>query len=158
MLPHMLYQVPGATHDARPLELICGQDIVTRRCAAAQSGDAFSIRAELPGIQKRDIRVEAERGTLTITVEASRAGEGGDSAAAADAKADAESDAERDGAGGEGRDASPRAACQQLYAARSIRLPPAADLDAISAEYADGVLTLRVPKVARAQRRTISIA
>ncbi len=42
--------------------------------------------------------------------------------------------------------------------ARAFRLPPGVDVDAISAELKDGVLTLRLPKPAAMKPRVINVA
>ena len=41
--------------------------------------------------------------------------------------------------------------------ARTVSLPGEVDVDAAKAEFADGVLTLTLPKAERAKRRTISV-
>ncbi len=42
--------------------------------------------------------------------------------------------------------------------ARTVSLPGEVDVDAAKAEFADGVLTLTLPKAERARRRTISVS
>jgi len=101
-----------------------------------ESEHAFVIEADLPGLHQENLDVHFEQGTLTIT------GRRGPTLPAAE----------------HGK--------LRVYAAerlsgafsRSIRLPEYVDGEKIEATYANGVLTVRVPKLAAARPRKINVA
>jgi len=88
-------------------------------------GDDMVVYAELPGIDEKDIDVSVTDGTLTI-------------------KGERKAESEKRDEGWLIRERS--------YGAfeRSLVLPEGFDPDAIKAEYADGVLEVRVPRAAKA--------
>jgi HSP20 family protein len=101
-----------------------------------ESEHTLVIEADLPGLQQEHIDVHFEQGTLTIT------GRRGPTLPAAEH--------------GKLR----VYASERLSGAfsRSIRLPEYVDGENIEATYANGVLTVRVPKLAAARPRKIAVA
>lgn len=99
---------------------------------AYRRGDDVWVHLDIPGVSADTIDVSVERGVLTIVGERSWQREDGD----------------------------------QLYLAerrrgtfrRQVTLGDALDADGIEADYADGVLTLRIPVAEQAQPRKISIS
>lgn len=94
--------------------------------------DAFIFKADLPGIQEKDLDISITGNRLTI---------GG--------KRDEESTQE-----------SANYYCsERSYGSftRSFTLPDSVDADNVQAEMRDGVLTLRVPKSAEAQPKRIAV-
>ncbi|AHG89925.1 heat shock protein Hsp20 [Gemmatirosa kalamazoonensis] len=97
---------------------------------------AFVIEADLPGLHQENIDVHFEQGTLTLT------GRRGPTLPAAEqGKLRVYSSERLSGA-----------------FSRSIRLPEYVDGEKIEATYSNGVLTVRVPKLAAALPRKISVA
>jgi len=88
-------------------------------------GDDMVVCAELPGLDREDIDVSVTDGVLTI-------------------KGERKAESEQKGQGWLIRERS--------YGAfeRSLALPEGVDVDAIQADYHDGVLEIRVPKAAEA--------
>lgn len=88
-------------------------------------GDDMVVYAELPGLDRSDIDVSVTDGALTI-------------------KGERKAESEREDAGWLIRERS--------YGAfeRTLVLPEGVDPEAISADYVDGVLTVRIPKAAAA--------
>jgi HSP20 family protein len=97
-----------------------------------ESKDSYLIRAELPGMNKEDIKVEVKDGVLTLS---------------------GERKAEQPAEGVEYRHAERVAA--KFW--RSFSLPETVKLDAIEAAYKDGVLEIRVPKAEEAKPRQIEV-
>lgn len=93
--------------------------------------EEFVLRAELPGVAKEDLKVEVKENRLTLSGKKENAWK----------------------KEGEYRYA------ESNYGefARVFELPRNVQGDSIKAEYKDGVLALRIPKVKEAQPRTISI-
>lgn len=102
-----------------------------------ETEQAFVIEADLPGVQQEHIDVHFEQGTLTI---------GGRRAPTLPEPRET----------GKMRVYS----SERLSGAfsRSIRLPEYVDGEKIEATYANGVLTVRVPKLAAALPRKINVA
>lgn len=97
---------------------------------------AYVVKADLPGVSKDNINVTLEQGVLTIKGEQ----------ASEDVKTD-EANQNR------------FIRKERRYAgfARSLRIGDGVNEDAIKAEFVDGVLTLTLPKVERAQPRQIEV-
>lgn len=101
----------------------------------AERGDAYLVHAELPGVTPDSVEITFEQNVLTIR---------GNKPSAFDPQGDGETRvfaAERVHGGFE----------------RSVRLPEFVDADRIDAKFADGLLTVTVPKAQAAQARKISI-
>jgi HSP20 family protein len=95
--------------------------------------DAYLIRAELPGMKKEDIKVEAKDGTLVLS---------------------GERKSEKPAEGVEYRHVE--RVSQKFW--RSFSLPDTVKHDGIEASYRDGVLEIRVPKAEEAKPRQIEIS
>ena len=97
-----------------------------------EESDRFVLRADVPGVELKDIEVSAEDGTLTIRGERL-------------ARAHVNSD---------GFEHIERVAGKFL---RRFTLPDSAQAEAIKARYADGVLEIEIPKQPRVEAKRISI-
>lgn len=97
-----------------------------------ENGEAFTITADVPGVDPRDIDVSAEDGVLTIKGE--RESE----------KREEKEDYKR---------------IERVYGSfyRRFTLPDSADTTNISAKSTNGVLTITIPKVEKVQPRKISV-
>ena len=97
-----------------------------------EESDRFVIRADVPGVELKDIEVSAEDGTLTIR---------GERLAREHVKSDGFEHIERVA----GR------------FSRRFTLPDSARAEAIKARYTDGVLEIEIPKQARVETKRIAI-
>ena len=97
--------------------------------------DAIEVRAELPGIDQKDIDVEISEGTLTIRAEKREEKE-------------------------EGKKENHFYLSERHYGSfqRMLRLPEAADVDKADASFANGVLTVRFPKTKEALKKPKKVA
>jgi len=96
-----------------------------------ETPEAYVVKAEAPGVAKDKIDVKVEDRDLTISVEF-----------------------------GEEKEANGKALwTERRYgkSTRSIRLPEAIDANGAEAKHVDGVLQLTLPKLARANRKQITI-
>jgi HSP20 family protein len=98
-----------------------------------ETESAFQIRAELPGIDKNGIKLSVEDGVLTIS-------------------GHREQEKEEKGLRYHRR--------ERLYGsfARSFTLPDSVDEQKVTAEFRNGVLTVRLPKSERAKPKSIEIS
>ena len=87
----------------------------------AETNDALILRADLPGLSRDDVNIEVKDGTLTVS---------GERRAADEEKADGYYRVER-----------AFGTCS-----RSLALPRGVDPDAVTADFTDGVLEVRIPK------------
>jgi HSP20 family protein len=94
--------------------------------------DAVTVKAELPGVEQKDIAVSLQEGVLTIKGEK---------------RAEKE---EKD---------KKYHRVERSYGAfvRSIRLPSAVEAGKVAAAYKDGVITITLPKAAEAKGMTIPV-
>ncbi len=97
-----------------------------------ETDEHFVLRADLPGLSEEDVTVELEDNVLTISGERKR-----------------EEKTEK-----EGYFRLERASGQF---ARSLTLPEGIDAEAVTAEFKDGVLEVRIPKPEERKPRRISI-
>ena len=95
--------------------------------------DKYLIKADLPGVEKKDIDVKLENGVLSIRGEKQTESETGK---------------------GTRRHRSERF---QGSFARSFTLPDAVKADKVDASYKDGVLSLTIPKEEKAKPKSIDI-
>jgi len=95
-----------------------------------EQADAYVIEAELPGVQKDDVNIELQSNELMITGEIK--------------------EREREGI------LRKRTRRIGRFEYR-VRLPEQVDSDNVEAKLNDGVLTIHVPKVQRADRRQIKV-
>jgi len=98
-----------------------------------ESKDAYLIRAELPGMQRDEIKVEVKDGNLVLS---------------------GETKTEKPADGVEYRHVERVAA--KFH--RSFSLPETAKSDGVEATYKDGILEIRVPKAEEAKPRQIAIS
>jgi HSP20 family protein len=99
-----------------------------------QDKDAFTLRAELPGFRKEDISVEIADEILTVT---------------AHQKTEAKSEPKDE--------ETANTATQERRISRAVALPENLALDKIQAAYANGVLTVTLPKREEVKPRQIAI-
>lgn len=101
----------------------------------AERADGFTIQVDLPGVRPADVELNFEQGILSIR---------GAKPSVLDAKAEEEYRLHaRERVSGEFE--------------RALRLPNTVDAEAIDASFADGVLTITVPKAQAALSRRIQI-
>ena len=111
---------------------ITGHRLTTPRVDVQEKADAYHLEAELPGLTENDFTVNVEHNLLTIASEQERTDE-----------REAEGYVIRERRSGAFR--------------RSFSLPQDVDADHIGATFKDGLLTLTVPKTAKAQARQIAV-
>jgi HSP20 family protein len=97
-----------------------------------EESDRFVVRADVPGVELKDIEVSAEDGTLTIRGER----------------------LSREHAKSDGFEHIERAAGKFL---RRLTLPDSARTEAIKARYTDGVLEIEIPKQPRVEAKRIAV-
>ena len=97
-----------------------------------EESDRFVLRADVPGVELKDIEVSTEDGTLTIR---------GERLASERVRTD-------------GFEHIERVAGKFL---RRFTLPDSARAEAIKARYADGVLEIEIPKQARVEAKRIAV-
>jgi HSP20 family protein len=97
-----------------------------------EKDDALEVKASLPGVKPEDVTITVEQNMLTIQAEMRKEWEEG-----------------------EGR--YHRRERRYGRFSRSILLPCEVESDRADAEFRDGVLTVRLPKVAQARTRRIEI-
>jgi HSP20 family protein len=97
-----------------------------------ETADAFSIKADVPGVDEKNLDINLHNGVLTVA---------------------GHRDAE------ERLEGESYALYERQYGSftRSFSLPDVADGDRIDAKLADGVLTLSIPKRAEAKPRKIAL-
>ena len=97
-----------------------------------EQADAYHLEAELPGLTEKDFTVNVEHNLLTIASEQER---------------------------NEQREENGYVIRERRSGAfrRTFSLPEDVDADAIGATFKDGLLTLTVPKSAKAQARQIAV-
>ena len=98
----------------------------------AETDDAYTVRAELPGVKIDDVEITIENNTLSVAGEKSDRHEESDEA---------------------------YRLTERRYGRfhRALRLPRRVDADAVEAEYTDGVLTITLPKCETAKARRIEV-
>lgn len=98
-----------------------------------ENDDAITLRADLPGMEKKAIKVNVDKGLLTISGE----------------RPQAEQD-EKTG----------RLRQERAFGSfhRAFKLPETADESQIAAEYKNGVLTITLPKKEKAKPREIEVS
>ena len=98
----------------------------------SESDEAYQIAAELPGLSEEDVSVELDDGVITLKGERRQQ---------------------------EQRDERGVRFSERAYGSfqRSFRLPADVDQEGIQAKLKDGVLTVRLPRVAAPQPRQIEV-
>lgn len=94
--------------------------------------DAFKIKAELPGVEKKDVNVTIENGVLTI-------------------KGEKKVEKEEKG------DKTHRIECAYGSFLRSFTLPQEIEPDGVDANFKDGVLTMKIPKSEKVKPKQIDV-
>lgn len=97
-----------------------------------EEADRFVIRADVPGVDPKDLDITMEKGVLTIR-------------------------GSRDTRGGNGSEGYRHAERVDGAFERRFTLPRAVDADAVSADYRSGVLTVTIPKEPSALARRIPV-
>jgi len=95
-----------------------------------ETEDAFSIKAELPGVEKDNVSINIDKGVLTIKGE----------------KKTETEDKKRH-----------RVECSYGSFVRSFTLPQSVNVDNVEAEYNNGILNLTIPKSEEAKPKEIEV-
>lgn len=98
-----------------------------------ENKDAYCIKAELPGVDKKDVKVTLEKGILTIRGEK---------------RFEKEYDDEK----------SHRVECSYGNFVRSFSLPESVESEGVTAKFKDGLLNLTIKKAQAAKQKTIEIS
>lgn len=108
-----------------------------------ETDDAYLVRAELPGMKREDVDIELRGNELRITGEVKDETEG----------------KEKSEGKGEGKDKGEGKPLRHRHGKFAYRttLPADADTEKIDAQLTDGILTVRLPKAAKARSRRIEI-
>lgn len=110
------------------------RDLAPRiRIDLAETDEAYTVKAEVPGVRKEDIDVQVDGSTVTIAAETQAAKE--------------------DKQGGRVL----RQERQLGYSSRSFTLACPVDETLAEADYADGILELKLPKKAASSSKRLSI-
>ena len=99
----------------------------------SESKDAYTVKAEVPGVSKEDIHVSVEGGVVTLSAEVKQE--------------DRQTQDEK------------VLRSERYYGSvsRSFQLPQEVDVGAAKAKYENGVLALTLPKKSQASSRSLSI-
>jgi HSP20 family protein len=97
-----------------------------------EEGEHFVLKADLPGVAESDVSIEVQDGTLTVSGER-------------------RSEERKEGAGWYRYERSSGSF------SRSLTLPEGVNADGIEAEFATGVLTVRIPKPEERKPRRVKI-
>ena len=118
-------------------------------CDVRDTGDAFVVHAELPGVKKEDIDIELHDGTLTL--------KGKKDSGVVETKSDANKD--KDGKSGSNNGWVRRERSFGSFM-RTFSLPDGVDESHIKASFADGVLDIQIakPKEEKPKRSRIAVA
>ncbi|RKZ95793.1 MAG: Hsp20/alpha crystallin family protein [Gammaproteobacteria bacterium] len=95
-----------------------------------ETEDAFSIKAELPGVEKDDVSINIDKGVLTIKGE----------------KKTETEDKKRH-----------RVECSYGSFVRSFTLPQSIKVDKVEAQYNNGILNLTIPKSEEAKPKEVEV-
>nr|WP_306805759.1 Hsp20/alpha crystallin family protein [Caballeronia sp. BR00000012568055] len=119
----------------RPLRSLSSEDAALGHCKidVSETDSAYQVKAELPGVEKKDIEVKLDRNTVSIHAKTERHQE------------------QKDGE---------RVIRRERYVgevSRSFSLAGVIDDASASAQYQDGVLTLTLPKKAPADQKRLAI-
>ena len=122
------FLVRPVAYDGRP-----GEALPRMKVDVAEQNGAYTVTAELPGVKKEDIQVTIDGSQVTLAAEVRR-----------------EKEASQD---------ERVLHTERVYGkvSRSFTLPQEVDEASAEAKFRDGVLELKLPKKAAAQRKQISI-
>jgi HSP20 family protein len=107
-----------------------------------ETADAYELAAELPGYDEKNIEVHVDGGVLTIETKKEE-------------KAERNVSPEKDGNAAEERYVIRERRSASF--SRSFKLPENADMEAITANFKNGLLCLEIKKRAEAKKRVIQI-
>lgn len=99
----------------------------------SETDDAYTVKGEIPGVKKEDVKVTIQDGMLTIQGER---------------KMEKEEKGKK----------FHRVECSYGNFVRSFRVPDDADESAVKAEFKDGMLNVTLPKSARAKPKSINVS
>ena len=104
------------------------------RMDVSEADDAYTVKAEIPGVKKEDIHVTIDRNQVCISAEIKQEKEV--------------------------KEGERMVRCERSYgkAMRSFRLDQDVNPDAVQAKYADGVLELKMPKKVVAAQKEVMIS
>jgi HSP20 family protein len=118
---------------SRPMRLPEGEQPVRIKVDVAEDDKAYTVRADIPGVKKEDIKVSVDGNQISISAEVKK---------------------EREEKEGEKLLRSER---YEGNAYRSFTLPQDVNEGAVQAKYADGVLSLTLPKKPGGKARQIAV-
>jgi HSP20 family protein len=104
----------------------------------AERDTGFELKADIPGVDKNDIKLSVDGNVLSISVE----------------KAAQQEERKEE----EGGVKWHRVERSTSYSRRAIRMPDSADLTHVTAKYQDGVLQMTIPKTERARPHAIQVS
>jgi len=133
MVEHMVEDMLAPFTHAGALSAWSGDDTISPRLHVSESDKAFEVQAELPGVNKDDVKIAVEHQRVTIEAESKR------------------ETAQREG---ENLLYSERSASKYL---RSFILPAEVDEASAQARMENGVLTLTLPKKQGSEATRIAI-
>ena len=119
-----------------------------------ESNDLVTVKAELPGLKKEDINISLQDGVLTLSGERKETRQG--ETCRGETPGKAESGEPKDTPSDETAGAC---GCGRFVGRflRTITLPAKVDANAVKAAYADGILTVELPKAQEAKPRRIAV-
>lgn len=129
-LPERLERLLGEVWGLGPRETVAG--VLAPPLDMRETDREFVVTVELPGVDKKDIKVDLSDDVLTI---------------------EGEKREEKD------RESGNYHVIERSWGSfrRSVRLPAEVDRDAVSATFKDGVLEVKLPKTEKEQKRTRKI-
>jgi HSP20 family protein len=138
-LPTLFASDPFAFDDAfrsfmRPYRWEPAADVPQIRLDVTEADEAYTVKAEIPGVRKEDIDVQIDGAQVTISAEVKK-----------------DTEEKKDGR-------VLRSERQYGYASRSFTLACDVDDGTADAKYQDGVLSLSLPKKAMSTSKKLSIA
>jgi HSP20 family protein len=125
----------------------CANPAITPSYTITRSSEADTIHVELPGVQKESLKLDAENFFLFVS--------GSRGSRQATALTPSEK-SDRD-VNGEHLSYSEKSKDVVRYEVK-FRIPERSDADEVKADYADGLLTIRVPHRREAERRHINVS
>jgi len=128
-LPSLFEREPYSLEDAfrsflRPLRWEGMAEVPQVKMDITEAEAAYTVKAEIPGVRKEDIRVEIDGATVTVGAEVKK-----------------DHDEKKEGR-------VVRSERSYGYASRTFTVGHEVDRNKAEAKYADGVLTLTLPKLA----------
>jgi HSP20 family protein len=120
-----------------------GAEVAPRlRMDVTENDQAYIVKAEIPGVNKDDIKVSIQGSQVTL---------------AAEVKEEKNADGSNGGTGGTGRGGTLRSERYYGQVQRSFTLPQEVDEDQAEARYENGVLSLTLPKKVGTGGKQLSI-